>query len=69
MDKMIIRPIQDETGLKYYYEFGGLSTDDKPVASNMVSGSLFHEVDTATIYAYDRSTGSWYKQIELGGDS
>lgn len=50
-----------------FYEFAGLSTATKPVKANMAMGCLFHEVDTATYYAYDRYTQTWYKQIELGG--
>lgn len=50
-----------------FYEFAGLSTANKPVKANMAMGCLFHEVDTATYYAYDRYTQTWYKQIELGG--
>lgn len=51
---------------KQYLEFSGLSTDEKPT-HDVLNGSLFHEVDTATIYAYDEATQTWYKQVELGG--
>ena len=50
-----------------FYEFAGLSTAQKPIKANMSMGCIFHEVDTATYYAYDRDTKTWYKQIELGG--
>ena len=50
-----------------FYEFAGLSSANKPVKENMAMGCIFHEVDTATYYAYDRDTQTWYKQIELGG--
>ena len=50
-----------------FYEFAGLSSVQKPIKANMSMGCIFHEVDTATYYAYDRDTQTWYKQIELGG--
>lgn len=50
-----------------FYEFAGLSSAQKPIKANMSMGCIFHEVDTATYYAYDRDTQTWYKQIELGG--
>ena len=50
-----------------FYEFAGLSSASKPIKANMAMGCLFHEIDTATYYAYDRDTQTWYKQIELGG--
>lgn len=55
------------TGVRYY-EFAGLSTDVKQT-SGVATGSLFHEVDTGDIYAYDASTSTWYKNAELGGGS
>ena len=51
-----------------YYEFAGLSTEVKQT-DKVATGSLFHEVDTGDVYAYDASTSTWYKQIELGGGS
>ena len=53
---------------KYYKEFSGTSEEDKPDTANLVSGSKVHEVDTATVYALDTRTDTWYKQIELGGE-
>ena len=53
-----------------YYEYAGLSTDDKPVIAGQLTGSLFLEVDTGDVYAYDEEgdTGSeWVKIAELGG--
>ena len=51
------------------YEFAGLSTDSKP-KDNVGTGSLFLEVNTGDIYAYDESsTGTWTKIAELGGGS
>ena len=52
-----------------YYEFTGLSTDTKPVRPSIATGSLFHEVDTKKIYAYNEEGSSgeeWVEQIELG---
>lgn len=53
---------------QYYKEFAGISGESKPT-ENLVSGSKVHEVDTATIFALDAKTGTWYKQVEMGGDS
>ena len=53
---------------KKYCEYAGLSTDTKPEPDELATGSLFHEVDTASIYAYDESSENWVLQIELGGD-
>ena len=51
-----------------YIEVAGLSTESKPTA-NIATGSLFHEVDTKTIYAFNATSGNWVGQIELGGVS
>ena len=54
-----------------YYEFSGLSTDDKQV-SGVATGSLFFEVDTGDVYAFDEEgdPGSeWVKVMSLGGGS
>lgn len=55
-----------------YMEYAGLSTDTKPTGSNIATGSLFHEVDTTKVYAYNESAAAgseWVEQITLGGDS
>ena len=52
---------------KYYKEFSGTSDEEKPDMTNLVTGSKVHEVDTATVYAADTITKTWYKQVELGG--
>lgn len=49
-----------------YVEISGLSTEVKPT-ENIATGSLFHEVDTETIYAFNATSGEWVGQIELGG--
>lgn len=54
---------------KKYIEAAGLDTDQKPTAG-IVTGSLFLEVNTGDVYAYDEtSTGTWCKIAELGGGS
>lgn len=55
-------------GGKFYKEFAGTSDETKPT-ENLVSGSKVHELDTATIHAFDAKTQTWYPQIELGGGS
>lgn len=52
---------------KKYCEYAGLSTDTKPEQDELATGSLFHEVDTASIYAYDEASEDWILQVELGG--
>jgi len=48
---------------KHYVEAAGLSTDTKPT-TNLVTGSLFLEVDTGKVYAFDEISGTWN---EIGG--
>ena len=69
MVRIITKKLQDDD--INYYEFSGLSTDDKPTSS-IVTGSLFLEVDTGDVYAYDEEgeEGEEWKQIAaLGGGS
>lgn len=54
---------------KAYFEFSGLSTDDKPTMADISTGSLFHEVDTTKIYAYEEESGEWIEQMQLGEDA
>ena len=57
------------SGGKHYAEYSGLSTDDKPTESVM-TGSLFLEIDTGDVYAFDEegAAGSeWLKICALGG--
>lgn len=49
-----------------YFEFAGLSTDTKPT-EGIATGSLFLEVDTGDVYAYDESGTTWNKICSLGG--
>lgn len=62
------RFLNDGSGKKYY-EFSGISTDEKPGMSNIATGSLFHEVDTTKIRAYDEESGEWIEQMQLDEDS
>lgn len=50
-------------GGRQYVEMAGLSTDNKPT-TNLVTGSLFLEVDTGKVYAFDEISGTWN---EIGG--
>ena len=47
-----------------YYEFAGLSTDEKQI-SNVATGSTFLEVDTGDVYFFDGENSTWHK----AGDS
>lgn len=51
-----------------YIEAAGLSTDTKPTAG-IVTGSLFLEVDTGDVYAFDEAGAEWDKIATLGGDA
>ena len=53
---------------KKYVELSGLSTDTKPT-SGIITGSLFLEVDTGDIYAFDEIGTQWNVIAELGGGS
>jgi hypothetical protein len=50
-------------GDRHYIEAAGLSTDAKPT-NDLVTGSLFMEVDTGKVYAFDEVGGTWN---EIGG--
>ena len=50
-----------------YREYAGLSTDTKPT-EGIITGSLFMEVDTGNIYAWDEEGEEWNKLVALGGD-
>ena len=55
------------TGEVKYFEFAGLSTDTKPT-HGIATGSLFHEIDTKKVYAYDEdglSGSEWIEQMTL----
>ena len=68
----MIRPIKAEftpDGEKKYFEFAGLSSDTKPTGDLYSTGSLFLEVDTGDVYAYDEAGAEWGKVASLGGDA
>ena len=67
----MVRIIEERafTPEKRYIEAAGLSTDDKPI-TDVITGSLFLEVDTGDVYARDEdgAAGSeWLKIAALGG--
>lgn len=54
---------------KKYIEAAGLSTDSKPTA-NVVTGSLFLEVDSGDVYAFaEGDVPAWNQIAALGGGS
>ena len=65
MVKLYERVIDDST---VYVELACLSTETKPTAG-IAMGSKSHEVDTATISAFNATAGEWVVQIEMGGAS
>ena len=53
-----------KTGLRHCREITGLSTDTKP-EENLVTGSVFIEVDTWDVYLYDEEAAAgnrWHKK-------
>lgn len=67
--ELVSRGDKYNTSEKCYKEYAGLSTDSKP-KERVMTGSLFLEVDTGDVYAFDEtSTGTWGKIAALGGDS
>ena len=61
MVRIITKKLQDDD--VNYYEFSGLSTDDKPT-SNIATGSVFLEVDTGSAFFFDEESSEW---IQVGG--
>ena len=55
-------------GNKKHIEAAGLSTDTKPSA-DIVTGSLFLEVDTGNVLAFDEVDSEWKTIAEPGGGS
>lgn len=45
-------------GNKTYIEAAGLSTDTKP-GEGIITGSVFIELDTGTLYIYDEENSTW----------
>ena len=65
----MIRPITEKniTSRLRYIEFSGKHNDTKPTYNYLVTGSLFLEVDTGDVYAYEEEGKTWTKIISLGG--
>ena len=63
----MVRIIKDQaiTQDNHYIEAAGLSTDTKP--GGVITGSLFLEVDTGDVFAYDEAGTQWNKIAALGG--
>lgn len=57
----------DNSGKKYCELAGLSSTDEKPTGGELATGSLFLEVDTGNVYAYDEDGTEWNKVASLGG--
>ena len=53
---------------KYYYEIYGLYGETKPT-EDVLSGSRFTEMDTATVFCFSEDDTNWYPIIVLGGGS
>jgi hypothetical protein len=67
MVRVIVDQVLNEG--KRYIEAAGLSTDTKPT-SNVVTGSLFLEVDTGDVYAFaEGDSPAWNQIAALGGGS
>ena len=67
----MVRILEERTfqGKLRYIEASGLSTDSKPTA-NIVTGSLFLEVDTGDVYAFaEGDSPAWNQIAALGGGS
>ncbi|MBR5823739.1 MAG: hypothetical protein IKY67_06320 [Paludibacteraceae bacterium] len=48
------------------WELIGLSTDEKPT-ENVPNGSMFYELDTGKVYAFDKQNEIWINQSALWG--
>ena len=67
MVRVIVDQVLNEG--KRYIEAAGLNTDSKPTA-NVVTGSLFLEVDTGDVYAFaEGDSPAWNQIAALGGGS
>lgn len=62
-----IRQISFDDSPVFYKELAGLAADTKPVAA-LATGSMFLEVDTGDVYAFDETSLEWHKICALGGD-
>ena len=52
----------------YILEYSGLSTDTKPTSlESIANGSLFFEIDTGKVYAYDAEGDEWIEEFSFKG--
>lgn len=51
---------------KRYISAAGLSTDEKPT-NNLITGSVFCEIDTGKTYRFDEASSSWLEQSSDAG--
>ncbi len=65
MVRILVRVPQNDD--VHYVELAGLADDDKP--TGWATGSLFLEVDTGDVFAYDEVGEEWNQIAELGGGS
>ena len=65
MVRILVEKIID--GDLRYIEAAGTSADEKPT-ENLVTGSVFVEVDTGTVSFYEEENGDWYP-VSGGGNS
>lgn len=63
----MVRIIEQRTieGNNNYIIAAGKHTDSKPVGG-LITGSLFLEVDTGDVYAYDESSSGTWNKIREG---
>ena len=43
-------------------EFYGLSSDIKPISTDIANGSVFVEIDTSTVYMFNAQAQTWIEQ-------
>lgn len=48
---------------RWHQEYAGLSTDTKPTGPDIVTGSIFREVDTGLTYQYDEVSHGWTPKV------
>ena len=60
---IVSMPYANVNNRNKYIEAAGLSTDTKPT-DWIITGSLFFEVDTGKIFAFDEESAEWN---EIGG--
>lgn len=64
--KKLLRSTDENSGknpARYVIEAACLSTDTKPTEDWFATGSCCSEVDTRTVFFYDRTNRQWVKQF------